>query len=146
MPRVRSVSMNGFVEGDAYNQDKKVSGQPLGAAWWYYNPPWYCYKKLSDIRVPPPALLWVFVDEHPDSINDGWLITDVMNPNHWEDLPASYHNGACGFGFADGHSEIKKWQESSTVVAVQQRQYNDFSAPNSRDVRWMVEHSSAPIQ
>ena len=36
-------------------------------------PPCYTYKKLSDIRRPPPSNLWVFVDEHPDSINDGWL-------------------------------------------------------------------------
>ncbi|HZQ47506.1 MAG TPA: H-X9-DG-CTERM domain-containing protein, partial [Verrucomicrobiae bacterium] len=25
------------------------------------------------------------------------------------DIPASYHNGACGFAFADGHAEIHKW-------------------------------------
>ena len=25
------------------------------------------------------------------------------------DAPATYHNGACGFSFADGHSEIHKW-------------------------------------
>jgi len=32
-----------------------------------------------------------------------------MKQHSWEHLPASYHNGACGFTFADGHSEIKKW-------------------------------------
>jgi len=34
--------------------------------------------------------------------------------NLWSDMPASYHNGAAGFSFADGHSEIHKWVEPVT--------------------------------
>jgi prepilin-type processing-associated H-X9-DG protein len=83
------------------------------------------------------------VDEHPDSINDGWLITAVETPDHWEDLPASYHNGACGFGFADGHAEIKKWLDASTVVPVLKQQRNYFLANGTRDTLWVIEHSSA---
>ena len=33
----------------------------------------------------------------------------------WANLPANYHNGACGFSFADGHAEIKKWQDPDTL-------------------------------
>ena len=44
------------------------------------------------------------LDEHPDSINDAFFITDP-NANNWQDRPASYHNGAAGFSFADGHAE-----------------------------------------
>jgi prepilin-type processing-associated H-X9-DG protein len=29
------------------------------------------------------------------------------------DVPATYHNGACGFAFADGHSEIHKWVDQA---------------------------------
>ena len=29
-------------------------------------------------------------------------------------MPASYHNGAAGFSFADGHPEVKRWMVSST--------------------------------
>jgi len=135
MPRVRSVGMNGFIEGGVY------SDHGPGSSHWYAG--WWAYNKITDINNPPPAKLWVFVDEHPDSINDGWTITDVTNPNNWVDLPASYHNGACGFGFADGHAEIKKWLESSTKVRVTQNQFNGFSAPGSRDIPWIIERSSA---
>ena len=135
MPRVRSVGMNGFIEGGAYT-DHKVGDSHWFGGWWAYN-------KMSDIKDPVPSKLWVFVDEHPDSINDGWTITDVTNPNAWTDLPASYHCGAAGFGFADGHAEIKHWQEASTIVKVTQQQFNGFSAPKSRDIQWMIEHSSA---
>jgi len=99
---------------------------------------------MSDIKNPTPSKLWVFVDEHPDSINDGWTIMGVTDPNNWVDLPASYHNGACGFGFADGHSEIKKWLDKSTVVPVKQSQYNGFvAATGTRDTTWIIERSSA---
>jgi prepilin-type N-terminal cleavage/methylation domain-containing protein/prepilin-type processing-associated H-X9-DG protein len=136
LPRVRSVGMNGFIEGGAYPGDHAADGSHWFAGWWSYN-------KMSDIRYPPPSMLWVFVDEHPDSINDGWTIMGVTDPNNWTDLPASYHNGACGFGFADGHAEIKKWLEQSTKVPVRGGQYNGFPAPKSRDIQWVIERSSA---
>jgi len=135
MPRVRSVGMNGFVEGGAYNDHK------AGDSHWYSG--YWAYNKMSDIRNPVPSMLWVFVDEHPDSINDGWTITNVTDPNSWTDLPASYHCGAAGFCFADGHAEIHHWQEASTIVRVTQRQFNGFSAPKSRDIRWVIDRSSA---
>ena len=137
MDRVRSVGMNGFIEGGAYG---KYDHAADGSHWF---PGWWSYQKFSDIKSPPPSLLWVFVDEQADSINDAWTIMDPTNPNGWVDLPASYHAGACGFGFADGHSEIKKWVEKSTQVPVKMNQVNGFPAPNSRDIKWIVERSSA---
>src|ERR1041385_1430706 len=136
VPRVRSVGMNGFIEGGAYGKEHAAN-----ASHWFGK--WYSYNKMSDIKNPPPSKLWVFVDEHPDSINDGWTITGVEDPNNWTDLPASYHNGSCGFSFADGHAEIHRWLEASTKVPVKMSQYNGFPAPGSRDIPWMIEHSSA---
>ncbi len=137
MPRVRSVGMNGFIEGGAYKGEHKA-----GDSHWFQG--WYAYDKMADIQKPSPSGLWVFVDEHPDSINDGWTIMGVTTPTQWTDLPASYHNGACGFGFADGHAEIKRWLDSSTKVPVKQTQYNGFAATTgTRDTTWIIERSSA---
>src|SRR5438445_4827443 len=104
LPRVRSVSMNGYIEGNAYLTSK--SGAPNQSIW--YGGAYLAYNKISDIVRPPPNNLFVFLDEHPDSINDGWFITDMADTTSsaWVDLPASYHNRACGFSFADGHAEI----------------------------------------
>jgi prepilin-type N-terminal cleavage/methylation domain-containing protein/prepilin-type processing-associated H-X9-DG protein len=93
--RVRSISM------DAY----------LGAGEKYYTmvP---AVKKMSDLAHPSPSMTWVLVDEHPDSINDAMLYENPLLPANqgvFYDIPASYHNKACGFSFADGHSEIHKW-------------------------------------
>ncbi len=134
MLRVRSNSMNGFI-GD------RASTRTTGKNDWY--PAYLQYLKLGHMSRPGPASLWLLVDEHPDSINDGWLITDVTSKSRWVDLPASYHNGACGFAFADGHSEIHKWQENSTKVKVKKTQYNGFDAPGSRDIQWIVQRSTA---
>lgn len=67
-------------------------------------------KKMTDFIYPPPVDNWVFVDEHPDSINDAGFFSP--HQTQWVDVPATYHNGACGFSFADGHAEIHKWKGS----------------------------------
>ncbi len=135
--RVRSISMNGFIEGGAYKSDK---GTSPGSIWY---PAYYSYDKFSDVVKPGPSDLWMVVDEHPDSINDGWMITGITSPNSWIDLPASYHNGACGFSFVDGHSEIHSWKEASTKKPVTLTDFVSPAAPNSRDINWMIQHSSA---
>lgn len=95
--RVRSLSMNAYV-GDGGTLTAN------GAQIW--NPTYRQFLKMTDI--PNPVAIFVMLDEHPDSINDGYFLNDP-NSVAWGDLPASYHNGAGGFSFADGHSEIHKW-------------------------------------
>ena len=132
LTRVRSNAMNGFV-GD------RASTRSTGANDWY--PAYFQYLKSASLTRPGPAKTWLLVDEHPDSINDGWLIPQVDNPVRFVDLPASYHGGACGFAFCDGHSEIHKWR-GTTIQPVKMTQYNGF-AGDPRDVAWFVERSSA---
>jgi prepilin-type N-terminal cleavage/methylation domain-containing protein/prepilin-type processing-associated H-X9-DG protein len=128
--RVRSISMNSCM-GDGNSKD-------------WYGTAHTIYKKMSDMKALAPSHAWVFVDEHPDSINDGCAFVNVVEPQ-WVDLPASYHNGACGFAFADGHSEIKKWNETLTLRPVQ---LVDFArtptTATDRDLLWLRERTSEP--
>jgi prepilin-type N-terminal cleavage/methylation domain-containing protein/prepilin-type processing-associated H-X9-DG protein len=64
--------------------------------------------KVSDLHIPGPSRTWVYMDEHPDSINDAGAFPP-NSANNIPDAPATYHNGAAGFAFADGHAEIHKW-------------------------------------
>ncbi len=93
-------------------------------------------KKASDLRIPGPAESWVYLDEHPDSINDAAFFPP--GGGGWADLPASYHNGAGGIAFADGHSEVKKWS-GTTVVPVRIGDFdNALTQPvNLKDLRWL---------
>ena len=99
--RSRSVAMNGAI-GDGYKY-----GDPNSP--WGWNP-WYVAKKSSDFHVPGPSDVWVFTDEHPDSIDDALLYTPSYPVTTFTELPGSQHAGACGLAFADGHSEIHKWR------------------------------------
>jgi prepilin-type processing-associated H-X9-DG protein len=70
--------------------------------------PWLTYGKFSNIRAPGPAMLWVLVDENSYQLNDA-AFAFGMRRAIWYDLPGTYHQGGCGFAFADGHSESHRW-------------------------------------
>jgi prepilin-type N-terminal cleavage/methylation domain-containing protein len=100
--------------------------------------PYYTYGKMTAIFKPPPSGLWVLVDEDPKSINDAAFATTMVG-NLFQDRPGSHHNLACGFAFADGHSEIKKWRDSRITVWPVGEPYN----PPNPDVIWLQERTSA---
>jgi prepilin-type processing-associated H-X9-DG protein len=102
--RVRSYSMNAMV-GDAGNFSR--TGVNVN------NSHYVQFFKASGI--PRPADIFVFLDEHPDSIDDGYFLdSDADGTPRWTDLPASYHDGGATFSFADGHSEYHRWHDAST--------------------------------
>ena len=100
--RVRSISMNAMV-GDP--------GESLQSGTNVNNPEFQQFLKSTEIR--SPAQIFVFTDEHPDSITDGYFL-NRPNPVEWVHLPASYHNGAASLSFADGHTEVRRWLVRST--------------------------------
>jgi hypothetical protein len=105
--RLRSNSMNALF-GLSDNNKASLNGRSWAPNGISGGGPYRQFLKQSD--VPNPALTWLTVDENPDTINDGFFIaSDNRNNTGWGDVPASYHNGACGFSFADAHAEIKKW-------------------------------------
>ncbi|MGO8699223.1 MAG: type II secretion system protein [Limisphaerales bacterium] len=148
--RVRSYSMNCFL-GYFSPCGNCVNGAPgsgtdvtyQGKDW--ANTDWPQYLKLSSIT--QPSTIFTFLDEHPNTINDGYYDTGQYAPNvdsAWGDMPASYHNGACGFSFADAHSEIHKWLVKSTDSPVVPGGGN-WAIPavgnDYRDRHWICLHS-----
>ena len=136
-PRVRSMAMNAFV-GD-YNGTMVSKGFPE----------YQVYLKGTSFNTPGPSKTWVFIDEHPDSINDGTFVMRMpaggaTTAVTWDDAPASYHNGACGLSFADGHAEIHKWRDEKTIAPVRkQRPAYPTGKLSPIDNPWLVERSSA---
>ncbi|MCL5099049.1 MAG: type II secretion system GspH family protein [Candidatus Omnitrophica bacterium] len=128
--RVRSVSMNGCMGKDDPNNSK-----------WWYGSTQTIYAKLSDMHKLSPVNAWVFVDEHPDSINDACFMV-TMNKAEWDDFPASFHNGACGYSFADGHSEIHKWVDPRSKPPVKFNNYHRFPMAGSADYQWIKERTT----
>jgi prepilin-type processing-associated H-X9-DG protein len=149
IPKVRSYSMS-----QAVGQDPRKGGQgrkPTDGPWLdgahshTYNKTWWCYGKLDDASHPGPSQIWVFVDEDKISINDAGCAS--MGPKnsgtgyHWIDLPAAYHNGACGFSFMDGHAEIHKWLGNQ----MRKSEKTAFPADDQRDMHWVATHTSVAV-
>ena len=101
--RIRSYSMNAMVGNVG---DFIVNGANIN------NPDYVQFFKIT--QIPHPSEIFVFLDEHPDSIDDGYFVNRAYSWQ-WFRLPASYHNGAAALSFADGHSEMHRWLEPSTM-------------------------------
>jgi prepilin-type N-terminal cleavage/methylation domain-containing protein/prepilin-type processing-associated H-X9-DG protein len=135
--RDRSLSMNCIFGRFSSDGDGGSDPTPGGKNWGM--PQYRQY--LKQAQVPRPAKTWLMLDEHPDSINDGYFINNPTTP-HWQDLPACYHNGACGFSFADGHSEIHKWLSRTSKYTSVNYAYPptmDFDALGQQDFAWYLE-------
>ena len=100
--RSRTISMNAMV-GDA--------GGFLSAKGNTNNPNYHQYRRFGEFTAA--SEIFVFVEEHPDSINDGYFL-NRGGVYQWNDLPASFHNGAANLAYGDGHVEGHRWVEAST--------------------------------
>jgi prepilin-type N-terminal cleavage/methylation domain-containing protein/prepilin-type processing-associated H-X9-DG protein len=129
-PRVRSVAMNSYVGDDRGTWNSKAYRE---------------YVKLSDLT--EPTMIFVILDEREDSIDDAYFavnMTAVGAAARFQNFPAFYHNGACGFSFADGHAEIRRWVDSRTKTPITPGQpigYN-IPSPNNPDIAWMQERTT----
>jgi prepilin-type N-terminal cleavage/methylation domain-containing protein/prepilin-type processing-associated H-X9-DG protein len=132
-PTVRSVSMNCWMNPiESWN----ISGGNYPALIREF-------RKQADILAHGPAMAWVFIDENPWGIDDGYFVCDPSKPI-WINVPASWHEGAGGLSFADGHVELKRWRDSHVL--------NCISSPSGGglmpeagvgDLKWLQERSSS---
>jgi prepilin-type N-terminal cleavage/methylation domain-containing protein/prepilin-type processing-associated H-X9-DG protein len=125
--RLRSNSMNALF-GKSGNYANANSGRSWAGGGGTHDGPWRQFLKQS--HVPNPSMTWLTLDENVDNNNDAFFIASSdRNNGAWGDVPGSYHNGACGFSFADGHAEIKKWR--GRLVGLGRRQPFYGSIPGS---------------
>jgi prepilin-type N-terminal cleavage/methylation domain-containing protein/prepilin-type processing-associated H-X9-DG protein len=121
--RVRSCSANAYVGPD---NNQVASGAQLV-------PGYQIFRKSSDFSGAFSAsTCFVFVDENPQSINDGDF--DVRPElSMIIDRPAINHSSASSFSFADGHAEIHRWHD--TFLGGNQ-------GVNGSDAQWLATHGS----
>ena len=108
-------------------------------------------------QIPQPVEIFTFLDEHPDSINDGYFLNKAgavnasvyagsgYSHNEWTDLPASYHNGSATFAFADGHASLHHWLDADTLRPAQPNAAvlpRAVSATAQSDFEWVMRHMS----
>jgi prepilin-type processing-associated H-X9-DG protein len=125
-PRVRSVSMNGWI----------------GFTWPNpANTNFHVFNRL--VQISNPSSIWVLVDEREDSIDDSYCGVE-MTRSAFGAWPASYHNGACGFAFADGHAEIKSWKDPRTKPPIRRGVLppSGVVQAGNLDIKWLQERTT----
>ena len=128
-PRIRSYSLNSLVgdPGELTNQ---------------FNPQLVQCFRLAE--VPNPSAIYFFLEEHPDTINDGFFM-NRWEIYRWGNLPASYHNGAANLSYGDGHVERHAWVLADTRRPPEKGAVGGtFEPAGHTDFDWMKDHSSAP--
>jgi prepilin-type N-terminal cleavage/methylation domain-containing protein/prepilin-type processing-associated H-X9-DG protein len=134
--RVRSYSMNAMVGDAGYNS---LFGTNI------FNPQYRQFKRSTDLA--SPTEIFVFLDEHPDSINDGYFL-NRLEDLEWTDLPASYHNGAANFTFADGHIETHRWVSPATKPPARPDAAGlprPVAISDSADFEWVRDRTSVEV-
>ena len=131
-PRTRSFSMNSLV-GDPGELTNK------------FNPSLIQYFKEAEISVP--SAIFIFLDEHPDTINDGFFMNRLEEAPKWGNLPASFHAGAGNLVFADGHVESHRWvvaqgDDATVRPNVKGGAGGIFAIRNTADWDWIKERTS----
>jgi prepilin-type N-terminal cleavage/methylation domain-containing protein/prepilin-type processing-associated H-X9-DG protein len=128
--RIRSFAMNAMVGNTGILTNR-------------FNPDYRQYLKPSDLDAT--AMTFVFIDEHPDTINDGFFVNH-LDDYKWGNLPASFHNGASSLSFADGHVEAHRWVvrgEAGTLRPPRQDGVGGiFEASPRTDFQWLKDRTS----
>ena len=129
-PRLRSISMNSLVGDPLINPNR-------------FNPTWVQFLKMT--QFPGPTHFYVFLEEHPDTINDGYFV-NRWDEIQWGNLPASWHNGAANISWADGHVERHRWIPNTVRPPVQGGVGSGGFAPSPpTDYLWLRERSSVKM-
>jgi prepilin-type N-terminal cleavage/methylation domain-containing protein/prepilin-type processing-associated H-X9-DG protein len=134
--RLRSNSMNALIGYSGDNGHDDRDGKSWADGQMYIQ-----YIKQTTFR--QPAMTWVTLDEQGDSINDAFFISDIGSGS-WGDVPGSYHGGACGFSFADGHAEIHKWKSMTSIYPIQFTSsggWKSFDALGKQDYQWYTDRT-----
>jgi prepilin-type N-terminal cleavage/methylation domain-containing protein/prepilin-type processing-associated H-X9-DG protein len=125
-PRLRSLSMNALV-GDPMISPNR------------FNPSWCQFLKIS--QFPAPANFYVFLEEHPDTINDGYFV-NTWDDLKWGNLPASFHADAANISWADGHVERHHWGADTVRPPVKGGAGGGLIPSPTTDYVWLREHTS----
>ena len=142
-PALRTYSMNDWVQpmdNPGYASTPWNGGPTTG---------YYIYTKLPNMTHPGPSKIFVFVEECPYSIDDGFFAVNPSETTSWVNSPAVLHGRSSQFSYADGHAEPRRWTDNSMInerPSTPSGNTDGWPAdPNSGDLAWLNSVATAPI-
>jgi prepilin-type N-terminal cleavage/methylation domain-containing protein/prepilin-type processing-associated H-X9-DG protein len=139
-PSLRTYSMNCWVQSmDSFGYNTTA---------WKSIPGYYVYKTLGGMARPGASKTWVFMEEGPIGIDDGYFAVDPTQTATWFNVPAVLHGNASAMAYADGHSETRQWTDGSMIhgVGADPKGNGVKADPNSGDLPWFISRSTAKLQ
>jgi len=134
VPRVRSLSMSHVFSDGGFLPRVGING-------------YRTYGKSTEIAVVSKT--FVLIDEHPDGLNDGDFCNQMTvagsTTGYIVDTPASFHGGAGGMSFADGHAEIHKWKGNDMkppVTGAYMTKRYTTEAASINDLVWLSDNTT----
>jgi prepilin-type processing-associated H-X9-DG protein len=119
--RVRSISANAYVDG-AGGDATLTAGYKV-------------FKKFSDFSSRLSVSdCFLYLDENPKSLNDGWFLYNLGAAPAINDLPAVNHGKWSSFSYVDGHAELHKWVDVFLNYAP--------SGTGGKDTGWLAQHGT----
>ncbi len=140
----RSYAITGLMNGEDFIQRKSGRYSPISQ---YRTANVFGTAKLLKVAVKTteiasPGNKYVFVEEDVatknQNVNAGGFVLFGNGQHNWWDWPAYYHNDSSTLGFADGHAERKRWQDSDTVKLMRGDIGSDPDPLNNEDLAWMA--------
>ena len=98
-------------------------------------------------QIPTPAMQFVFLDEHPDSINGiaFWISSARGSEAKIASYPGALHRGGNSISFADGHVEEHRWRDPRTLPPVKGESWlAETEAPDNPDIVWLQQRTFFP--
>jgi prepilin-type N-terminal cleavage/methylation domain-containing protein len=97
------------------------------------------YNKFTDFTVRlSPSDLFVYLDESPKSLNDGYFQYDI-DGSGVNDYPAINHGKSTSFSYADGRAELHRWRDVFLLT-------KPTTSSHGIDTLWLAAHGTySPI-
>ncbi len=99
-PHIRSYAMNSWV-GSRHMENLSRKG-------------FRTFVRDSETAAAGAGTLWLMMDEHEASLDDGWFLVTMDDSRPFASFPATRHQHGAGVNFADGHAELFKLRETRT--------------------------------
>jgi type II secretory pathway pseudopilin PulG len=109
-PRARSYSMNSWVGGRSMELENRDG--------------YRTFTKENELTAAGPSKIWVIVDEHEATIDDGYFLVTMDDSRPFASFPGARHSRSYGMNFADAHVESFVLRDATSEAAAQVSKLN----------------------
>ena len=90
------------------------------------------FVKDAEFSAGGAATLWLMADEHESTLDDGYFLVTMDDSQPFASFPAMRHQRGFTMNFVDGHAEVWKLRDPTSVVSAQ-----GYSQVGSKNSDWL---------